>query len=50
MFFDQVLLNFSEIGNFNQKVDGKMVFTWCFGAFHDIPGFGKYGFSCGGRN
>ena len=31
---------------FSQKVDGKIVFTWSFWAFHDIPGLGKYGFSC----
>ena len=31
---------------FSQKVDGKMIFTWSFWAFHDIPGLGKYGFSC----
>ena len=23
-----------------------MIFTWSFLAFHDIPGLGKYGFSC----
>ena len=33
---------------FSQKVDGKMIFTWSFWAFHDIPGVGKYGFSCSG--
>ena len=33
---------------FSQKVDGKMIFTWSFWAFYDIPGPGKYGFShCG---
>ena len=26
------------------KIDGKMIFTWSFLAFHDIPGLGKYGF------
>ena len=31
---------------FTQKVDGKMIFTWYFSAFHDIPALGKYGFSC----
>ena len=31
---------------FSQKVDGKMIFTWSFWAFHDIIGLGKYGFSC----
>ena len=30
----------------NQKVDGKMIFTWCFWVFHDIPGLGKYDFPC----
>ena len=30
---------------FSQKVDGKMIFTWSFLAFYDIPGPGKYGFS-----
>ena len=29
---------------FNQKVDGKMIFTWSFWAFHDIAGLGKHGF------
>ena len=29
---------------FSQNVDGKMIFTWSFRAFHDIPGLGKYGF------
>ena len=29
----------------SQKVDGKMIYTWSFSAFHDIPGLGKYGFS-----
>ena len=31
---------------FSEKVDGKMIFTWSFWAFHDIPGPEKYGFSC----
>ena len=31
---------------FSQKIDGKMIFIWSFWAFHDIPGLGKYGFSC----
>ena len=31
---------------FSQKIEGKMIFTWYFLAFHDIPGLGKYGFSC----
>ena len=30
---------------FSQKVDGKMIFTWSFWAFYDIPGPEKYGFS-----
>ena len=29
---------------FSQNVDGKMIYTWSFLAFHDIPGPGKYGF------
>ena len=29
---------------FSQKVDVKMIFTWSFWAFYDIPGPGKYGF------
>ena len=28
---------------FSQKVDWKMIFTWSFWPFHDIPGLGKYG-------
>ena len=31
---------------FSQKVDVKIIFTWSFWAFHDIPGPGKYCFSC----
>ena len=31
---------------FSQKVDGNMIFTWSFWAFHDIPALGKYAFSC----
>ena len=31
---------------FSQKVDVKVIFTWSFWAFHDIPGPGKYGSSC----
>ena len=30
----------------SQNVNGKMIYTWSFRAFHDIPGLGKYGFSC----
>ena len=30
---------------FSQNVDGKMIFTWSFWAFYDIPGAGKHGFS-----
>ena len=33
----------------SQKVDGKMIFTWSFWTFHDIPGFRKYDFSCSVR-
>ena len=31
--------------SFSQKVDEKMIYTWSFWDFHDIPGPGKYGFS-----
>ena len=31
---------------FSQKVGAKMIFTWSFWAFHDIPALGKYGFLC----
>ena len=34
-----------EIPLLSQKVYGKMIFTWSFWAFHDIPELGKYGFS-----
>ena len=30
---------------YSQKADGKMIFTWSFWAFYDIPGPRKYGFS-----
>ena len=30
----------------SEKNDLKIIFTWSFWAFHDIPGPGKYGFSC----
>ena len=29
----------------NQKIDGKVIFTWSFWAFQNIPGPGKYGSS-----
>ena len=29
---------------FSQETEGKMIFTWSFWAFHDIPGLRKYGF------
>ena len=29
----------------SQKVDGKIIFTWSFWAFDDIPGLGEYVFS-----
>ena len=29
---------------FSQKIDKKMIFSWSFWAFYDIPGPGKYGF------
>ena len=35
-----------EIRSFEQKANEKMIFTWSFWVFHDIPGLGKYGFSC----
>ena len=35
---------------FSQKVDGKIIFSWSFWAFHDIPGLEKYGFSCSDHN
>ena len=35
-----------KYGFFNRKVNGRMTFTWCFWAFHDILGIGKYVFSC----
>ena len=28
----------------NKKVDGKMIFTWHYLAFHDIPGLVEWGF------
>ena len=49
-YWEVLVLNFSVMGNkifpFSQKVDGKIIFTWSFWAFHDIPRLGKYGFSC----
>ena len=30
----------------SQKIDEKMILTWCFRAFHDIPGLERYDFSC----
>ena len=30
------------------KIDIKIIFTWYFWVFRDIPGPGKYGFSCSG--
>ena len=35
---------------FIQNVDGRMIYTWSFWAFHDIPGPGKYGFSSSDQN
>ena len=44
------VLSFSMMGNtvffLSQKVYVKVIFTWSFWAFHDIPGPGKYRFSC----
>ena len=34
---------------YSQKIDGKMIITCSFWAFYDIPGSGKYGFSCSDR-
>ena len=31
---------------FSQKVEGKMIISWCFWGSHDIPWLGKYGFLC----
>ena len=39
-----LVLNFLVMGDtvfFSPKVDGKMIFTWLFPAFYDIPGPGK---------
>ena len=33
---------------FSQKFDVKMMFTWSFWAYHDLPGLGKCGFLCSG--
>ena len=41
------LLGDGKYSYFNSKKDdGKMIFTWSFWAFHDIPGLGKIDFSC----
>ena len=49
-YWEVLVLNFLVMGNmvffFSQKVDQKMIFTWSFWTFHDIPGLRKYGFSC----
>ena len=49
-FREVLVLNFSVMGNkiffISEKVDEKIIFTWSFWAFHDIPGPGKYAFSC----
>ena len=49
-YWRALVLNFSEMGNtvflWSQKVDEKIIFTWYFWVFHDIPGPGKYGFLC----
>ena len=49
-YWEVLVLNFSVMGNkaflFGQKVDERIIFTWSFWAFHDIPRLGKYGFSC----
>ena len=44
-----LVLSFFSMGNtdfFSQNVDVKVMFTWSFWAFHDIPGPGEYEFSC----
>ena len=47
-YWKVLALNFSVMGNtvffFSQKVDGKMIFTWPFWAFHDILGIWKWFF------
>ena len=30
----------------SEKIHGKMIFTWSFSIFQDIPGLGKYSSSC----
>ena len=43
----KVLFGDGKYGPFlSQKADGKMIFTWYFWVFYDIPGLGKYGFLC----
>ena len=53
-YWKVLVLSFSLMGNtvffFSENVDGKMIFTWSFWAFHGIPGLGKYGFSCSVSN
>ena len=49
MFFEYgkvLLLNFSEIGNTVSFWSKKLIFSWYFSTFHDIPGLAKYGFWC----
>ena len=42
-----VLFGDGKYGLFlSQKFNGKMIFTWSFWAYHDIPGLAKNGFSC----
>ena len=47
-YWKVLVLNFSLMGNTvflsSQKVDGKIIFTWSFWAFYDIPWPGKYVF------
>ena len=43
-YWKALVLNFLEMENdifLIQKVDGKMMFTWYFWTFHDIPGLEK---------
>ena len=47
-YWKVLVLNFSEIGNTVGFFEPKSRETWCFWAFYDIPGLGKYGFLCNG--
>ena len=47
-YWKVLVLNFSVMGNtvffLTKKVDVKLIFTWSFWAFYDIPRPGKHGF------